>query len=67
MIPNVLGIQSQFAPLVTIWSSCIEELRPVSRILAKGIEVTAARHSRPCPTSSRPGSNIPKRESGIAW
>ena len=39
MIPNVLGIQSQFSPLVAVWSSCIEELRPVSRILAKGIEV----------------------------
>jgi uncharacterized tellurite resistance protein B-like protein len=38
-ISNVLGIQSQFSPLVTIWSSCIEELRPVTRILAKGIEV----------------------------
>ena len=39
MLPNVLGIQSQFSPLVAIWSSCIEELRPVSRILSKGIEV----------------------------
>ena len=38
-MPNVLGIQSQFSPLVAIWSSCIEELRPVSRVLAKGIEV----------------------------
>ena len=37
-IPNVLGIQSQFTPLVAIWSSCIEELRPLSRLLAKGIE-----------------------------
>ncbi len=39
LIPNVLGIQSQFAPLVAIWTSCIEELKPVSRVLAKGIEV----------------------------
>ncbi len=39
VVPNVLGIQSQFAPLAAIWSRCIEELRPVSRILAKGIEV----------------------------
>ena len=38
-IANVLGIQSQFSPLVAIWSSCIEELRPLSRVLAKGIEV----------------------------
>jgi uncharacterized tellurite resistance protein B-like protein len=38
-IPNVLGIQSQFSPLVEIWSSCIEELRPLSRVLAEGTEV----------------------------
>ena len=38
-IPNVLGIQSQFSPLVDIWSSCIEELRPLSRVIAKGTEV----------------------------
>src|SRR5262249_15800559 len=38
-IPNVLGIPSQFSQLVAIWSSCIEQLNPVSRILAKGIEV----------------------------
>ena len=37
-IPNVLGIQSQFSPLVEIWSSCIEELRPLSRVLAGGTE-----------------------------
>ena len=37
MVPNVLGIQSQFSPIVAIWSSCIEDLRPVSRIMAKGV------------------------------
>jgi uncharacterized tellurite resistance protein B-like protein len=36
-IPNVLGIQSQFSPLVAIWSSCIEELKSASRALAKGL------------------------------
>jgi uncharacterized tellurite resistance protein B-like protein len=38
-IPDVLGIQSQFAPLVNLWSSCIEELRPLSRVVAKGLDV----------------------------
>ena len=38
-IANVLGIQSQFSPLVSIWSTCIGESRPLSRVLAKGIEV----------------------------
>ena len=37
-LPNVLGIQSQFSPLVEIWSSCVEELRPLSRVLAGGTE-----------------------------
>lgn len=35
-IPDVLGIQSQFKPLVQIWTECIEELRPLSREVAKG-------------------------------
>jgi len=38
-IPDVLGIQSQFSPLATIWASCIEELKPLSRVVGKGIEV----------------------------
>jgi uncharacterized tellurite resistance protein B-like protein len=38
-IPNVLGIPSQFAPLVAIWSSCVQELKPLSRIVARGISV----------------------------
>ena len=37
-IPNVLGIQSQFSSLAAIWTSCIEELRPLSRVMAKGVE-----------------------------
>ena len=38
-IPNILGAQSQFSSLVEIWSSCIEELKPLSRVLGKGTEV----------------------------
>lgn len=39
-IPNVLGIQSQFKPLVQIWSECIEELRAYSRAVSKGADIT---------------------------
>lgn len=39
-IPNVLGIQSQFKPLVQIWSECIEELRAYSRAISKGADIT---------------------------
>ncbi len=37
-IPNVLGISSQFKGIVEIWNDCIEELKPLSRQRAKGIE-----------------------------
>jgi uncharacterized tellurite resistance protein B-like protein len=39
-VPNVLGIQSQFKPLVQIWSECIEELRAYSRAVSKGADIT---------------------------
>lgn len=36
LVPNVMGIQSQFKPLVEIWTSCIEELKPLSRVVGRG-------------------------------
>jgi uncharacterized tellurite resistance protein B-like protein len=39
-IPHVMGIQSQFEPLVKIWTSCVEELKPLSRVMAKGADVS---------------------------
>jgi uncharacterized tellurite resistance protein B-like protein len=36
-IPNVLGIRSQFKPLVDVWNSCVEDLRKLSRV-TRGIE-----------------------------
>lgn len=39
-IPNVLGIQSQFKPLIQIWSECIVELRAYSRAVSKGADIT---------------------------
>ncbi|MDD4873283.1 MAG: TerB N-terminal domain-containing protein, partial [Kiritimatiellae bacterium] len=38
-IPNVLGLSSQFKPLVDIWEECIEELKPLSREIGKGKDV----------------------------
>lgn len=40
-VPNVLGITSQFKPLVDLWNECIEELRPLSRQVGKGTAVTS--------------------------
>jgi uncharacterized tellurite resistance protein B-like protein len=38
-IPHVMGIQSQFKPLIEIWTSCIEDLKPLSRAMARGADV----------------------------
>ena len=35
-VPDALAVQGQFVPLFKIWSECIEELKPLSRRLAKG-------------------------------
>ena len=35
-LPNVLGFQSQFLPLVAIWSACLEELSSISRVINDG-------------------------------
>ncbi len=42
-LPDALGVQSQFNPIVTLWSSCVDELRKFDRI-SRGIaklEMTA--------------------------
>ena len=36
-VPNILGSKKQFTPLVKIWNECIEELRPLSRVIHKGL------------------------------
>lgn len=36
-VPNILGSKKQFTPLVKIWNECIEELRPLSRAIQKGL------------------------------
>jgi uncharacterized tellurite resistance protein B-like protein len=38
VIPNVLGLEEQFIPLVEIWSECIDELKPLSRKVSKSID-----------------------------
>ena len=48
VLPNVVGLQSQFQPLVSIWSECIEELKPLSRQTAKGWRHTLAKPIAPC-------------------
>jgi len=40
-IPDVLGIQSQFKPLLDIWEECISELKATSSKLAKGLDLSS--------------------------
>lgn len=40
-IPHVLGIHSQFKPLIALWNECVEELRPLSRQVGKGVSVNS--------------------------
>ena len=40
-IPDVLGIQSQFKPLIDIWTECISELKATSSKVAKGLDLSS--------------------------
>jgi hypothetical protein len=60
-VPNVLGFQSQFAPLIDIWSSCIEELKPLSRMMAKGVEVTTRAAYEALPEELREDTEHPDK------
>jgi len=40
-IPDVFGIQSQFKPLIDIWTECISELKPTSLKVAKGLDLSS--------------------------
>ena len=40
-IPHVLGIASQFKPVVELWNECLEELRPLARQVGKGVAVSS--------------------------
>lgn len=39
-IPDVMGIQNQFVPIIQIWNLCIEELRGYSRVISNGVNTT---------------------------
>ncbi|NLN76351.1 MAG: hypothetical protein GX139_08570 [Armatimonadetes bacterium] len=53
VVPNVMGLPSQFNKMVEIWTACIDELRPLSRKLAKGIDVNSREAYNALPESLR--------------
>ena len=63
-IPHVMGIQSQFKPLIEIWTGCIEDLKPLSRAMARGAEVLTRDAYEALPEDLKPGVEHPDKP---AW
>ncbi len=61
VLPNVVGFQSQFQPLVSIWSECIEELKPLSRQTAKGVAPHTREAYRALPAALKEGTDHPDK------
>ena len=60
-IPHVMGIQSQFKPLIEIWTGCIEDLKPLSRAMARGAEVLTREAYEALPDDLKPGVEHPDK------
>jgi uncharacterized tellurite resistance protein B-like protein len=61
-IPNVLGLPSQFKPLVDIWGECIEELKPLSREVGKGRDVVTREGYRALPDALKAEVDHPDKD-----
>lgn len=61
-IQDVLGIQSQFNPLVQIWTECIEELRPLNRKVIKGTKAGTREVYHALPEALKAESDHPDKE-----
>ena len=58
-IPNVLGIKSQFNPLVEIWNGCVDDLRRLSKVAAEGLEDLTPEAWEALPPELRKGAEHP--------
>jgi uncharacterized tellurite resistance protein B-like protein len=63
-IPHVMGIRSQFKPLLEIRTGCIEDLKPLSRAMARGAEVLTREAYEALPEDLKPGVEHPAKP---AW
>jgi uncharacterized tellurite resistance protein B-like protein len=63
-IPNVLGAPDQFASLGAIWARCLEELKPLSRALARGVGINSRAAYDALPEDLRADTEHPDRP---AW
>ena len=60
-VPNVMGLRSQFDPLVEIWSVCIDELKPLSRVVARGANVSSREAYEALPEDLKPSVEHPDK------
>ena len=60
-VPNVMGIQSQFNPLIELWTGCINELKPLSRVIAKGHEALTRQAFEALPDDLKSGVEHPDK------
>jgi hypothetical protein len=63
-IPDVMGLQSQFSSLVLIWGRCLEELKPLSRMMAGAREVRSRAAHDALANSLEPDAEHPEKS---AW
>ena len=61
-IPNALGIQSQFKPLVEIWAECVEELKRLSQKVLKGTPVDSREAYEALPEALKAETEHPDRK-----
>lgn len=61
-VPNVLGLPSQFKPLVDMWEECIEELKPLSREVGKGRDVLTRQAYQALPDALKAEVDHPDRD-----
>jgi len=61
-IPNVLGLSSQFKPLVDLWEECIEELKPLSREIGKGRDMLTRQAYQALPEALKAEVDHPDRD-----
>jgi uncharacterized tellurite resistance protein B-like protein len=61
-IINVLGLPSQFKPLVDMWEECIEELKPLSREVGKGRDILTRQAYQALPEALKEEVEHPDRE-----
>ncbi len=60
-VPNVMGIQSQFSPLVELWTACIDELKPLSRVIGKGADTLTRQAFEALPDDLKSGVEHPDK------